>query len=99
MKRGGDFIGWGITCRRHHNQGEDSQKLPCKRQLTYGAAKLSDAEVIIRLKRWVIKGYDIPVSDTAGRTGHHLSDPRALEHPATDEDLDAALARHTGQPP
>ena len=56
----GEQVGYIITCRCHHNVGEDEKENECKKTLTFGVTEpiLSHAECIRRLKNWVILGND-----------------------------------------
>ncbi len=55
---GGTHVGYGATCGRHHDM-EKSIATPCKKAVTFGkAAQLSEAECILRLKRWLVAGME-----------------------------------------
>jgi hypothetical protein len=77
------LIGWGATCGLHLNVG-DSNK--CKTTLNYRG--LSDAEVQLRLKRWLALGVDISVHDLDGRTQHKAVLPYSLVAGLSLEELD-----------
>ncbi len=56
---GGVHTGWGATCNGHLDKGSP---LACKRQLSlgHGARCISDDECTMRLKLWLLAGWDIP---------------------------------------
>ena len=57
----GEQIGWGATCGMHSNSPEDREQ--CKKQITYGKEKWSDAQCILGLKRWLHWGHTADFED------------------------------------
>jgi hypothetical protein len=51
---GGRQVGWGATCGLHHDRG-GSAHLQCKKQVR--SLALSDDELVLRLKRWLVAGF------------------------------------------
>ena len=61
VRSDGIQIGWGLTCGLHNDRDAHGNILntsPCKKQLTYGQEALSDAECVVRLKRWAKVKHD-----------------------------------------
>lgn len=88
---GGVQIGWGCTCKRHLNCAPDNE-VECKKQITFGKTKLSDAQCIIGLKRWLIAGFDVSPHGADSRSMHVAVDARHLADISFVGDLDAMLA-------
>ena len=84
LRRHGEQIGWAASCRCHHDATDTNDNV-CGKQLTYGigANALTDAEIIRRLKQWLLKGVAIERGDPTGRTKHVKSvatkDPRKFQ--------------------
>ena len=57
----GEQIGWGATCGMHSNSPDDSEQ--CKKQITHGKEKWSDAQGILGLKRWLHWGQTVDLED------------------------------------
>jgi type IV secretory pathway VirB10-like protein len=98
VKRHGIHIGWGATCSRHTNAA-DINRLDCKKQTTFGK-DLSSDEVLRNLKRWLIRGYDIPVDGEFSRKSHiaiGVRDIQPVVH--ADEDLWQSLLLRAGPGP
>ena len=59
----GEQIGWGCTCKRHHNDAERERADPpvCKKQLTFGSGedKFSPNFALRLMKTWALMGEDI----------------------------------------
>jgi len=86
-------VGWGATCKRHQNMGDD-HTVQCKKQLPYGKRdKLDDHLCRILLKQWLLDGFYIEESDPLGRKHHLEVDPRHLNRDANEADLDASMQR------
>ena len=88
---GGAVKAMGAICARHRDEGH--ARTACKKQLALGSGRnaLSKEECARKLKRWLLKGFDIPASDVLGRTLHVAQDARYVDA-GTDEDLDRDLA-------
>ena len=54
----GMHTGFVITCRRHHDDGDDRSKVECKKALHFGNEGLPPNECVRRLKNWYILGND-----------------------------------------
>ena len=55
--KAGVHTGYLITCRQHHDEGEDASK-ECKKALHFGKDQLDADEIKRRLKNWFILGND-----------------------------------------
>jgi hypothetical protein len=55
--RAGVQVGYGAKCGRHRNIGEIHGDVECKKSVTFGAAELTEATCILRLKRWLVSAY------------------------------------------
>ncbi len=83
-RRLGIVIGYGVVCGRHH----PDNKTECKRQIT--DKKFSSDEIIRRLKRWILRGFEIPLDK---RKDHVFLPKTQLESMSSHEDFDAMYMR------
>ena len=92
----GQHVGFGIVCRLHQNP-EDGCLGKCKKTLNFGRERLTDAEVLLRLKRWMLRGTDLSLAHPGTTRGDHQAiDARweCADGPSAGE-VDALLAsRH-----
>ena len=75
---GGRLIGCGATCKNHFTPGSHSV---CKKSVTIGLSGLSKADLLLRLKRWLICGLDDadwggedPRAEHISMGGRHMED-------------------------
>ncbi|CAK0797216.1 unnamed protein product, partial [Prorocentrum cordatum] len=86
VRPGGVQVGWGVTCGKHHNVGED---MVCKRRVDYGAKDpMSDSEIRRRLKQWLILGCAIDDDQDDARAQHMAIMPKEIYPLPLEEDLD-----------
>ena len=84
--------GVGASCCLHHDEGDDVRKVRCQKTLAFGSREtLTEAECVLRLKRWLLQGLDL--EGPAVRTTHRLVDARraGLAGVELDEALTAGL--------
>lgn len=67
-KHDGSIIGWGATCKRHHNV-TDTTTIECKKQITMGKKRTAD-ECRRLCKAWLVMGLIIDDADVDGRRKH-----------------------------
>ena len=81
------------VCGRHRDKHEHAG-LDCAADLTFLTATdaIDENEAVIRLKRWLVRGYAIPCGDHDCRTKHMKGKCRARKQtvPLTNEEKDAA---------
>ena len=95
--RAGSCIGFGARCARHTNEGEDGRTV-CQKQVVFGQSGVEGVELIRRLKRWLLAGFDDDGWGPIARSSHvRLGGPGlrtfATSHGQEGEDLDAMLGR------
>ena len=69
IKSDGRLIGCGATCKMHHTPGQDSM---CKKSVSIGNSGLTRADLMLRLKRWLIAGLDDADWDTEDPRAEHI---------------------------
>lgn len=82
----GTHTGFSIWCHRHSNLNDSNE---CAADMTFGKEKLSEEEVLQRLKRWVVRGYGINPHGVNGRDVHMktpLNRARVQTTPLSEED-------------
>lgn len=95
--RAGSCIGFGARCARHRNEGDDGRTV-CQKQVLFGQSGVEDVELIRRLKRWLLAGYDDDGWEPIARSSHVRLGGPGLRMFATSpgqegEDLDDMLGR------
>ena len=91
----GTRIGWGATCKRHHNLC-DAKGTQCKKQLPYGKLlPLTDTQCVTLLKQWLLEGFQICTTDSDCRSDHVKVDPRSFDIDASAGELDGRLEELT----
>ena len=80
IKRGGEIVGWGCSCNRHRNEGDVN--VTCQKQFTYGTGAkrrvYTVAEIISKLKYWLLLGYGVDHTNPDARTQHRNINPADL---------------------
>ena len=87
-------VGWGVRCGLHWNGPGDPRKTCCQTSCSWsGNPRLSDAECILRLKRWVVLGLqNIEPDDDLARWKHvHQFKAKAQIAGMSAEELDAFM--------
>ena len=80
-----------------HKNEEDNHYGKCKKTLNFGkgADKLTEDDVLLRLKRWMLKGLEQSLSSglvVFARSAHQAVDARwECDHGASSEEVDARL--------
>ena len=80
-----------------HKNEEDNHYGKCKKTLNFGkgADKLTEDDVLLRLKRWMLKGLEQSLSSglvVSARSAHQAVDARwECDHGASSEEVDARL--------
>ena len=87
--------GWGAICGMHKDRGEGQNSL-CKKAVSMGTT-LSNADCILRLKRWLIAGMDDSEFPRHRMRSHHVSlggvGLGAFAHGMSEEELDARVTQ------
>ena len=65
----GRLTGFGATCKGHITPGRISI---CKHNVSIGASGLTRADLMLRLKRWLVAGLDDADWDTEGPRAEHI---------------------------
>lgn len=81
IARDGIRVGWGATCGLHTNRGDLAT---CKKTLSLGR-DLTNEQCIVQLKRWLLRGLEIP------ENGSHSA---RLQHGDVDARFECAIGTH-----
>ena len=67
----GEIIGCGAICKHHVDDAGDTST--CKKHVTLRISGLTQRDLMLRLKRWLIAGLDDSHWDEDGRRSRHVS--------------------------
>lgn len=93
----GEHVGFGATCGRHLDT-ERSSETACKKSVRWCAEGLTPEQCIVRLKRWLLAGFEQEASWGDRARAMHVAlggaGLRAFAEGPPEPELDAALAAY-----